>query len=119
MNGKGAKYEAQAADFLKAAGFEIVERNWACPMGELDIVARKDGRLVFVEVRARSGSGYGTPAESVTPAKRAKILKAAMAYIKAKRPGAEEYRFDVIAIVPGREPEHIEEAFTADGAGFF
>ncbi|MHB0995923.1 MAG: YraN family protein [Elusimicrobiales bacterium] len=119
MNRKGEAYEEQAACFLKAAGFEIVERNWACPMGELDIVARKDGRLVFVEVRARANPDHGTPAESVTPAKRAKIVKAAMAYIKARRPEAEEYRFDVIAIVPGREPEHIEEAFTADGAGFF
>lgn len=119
MNLKGAGYEAQAADFLKAAGFEIVDRNWSCPMGELDIVARKGGKLVFVEVRARSNPAYGTPAESVTPAKRAKLVKTAMAYIKAKRPEADEYRFDVIAIVPGEPPEHIEEAFTADGAGFF
>lgn len=119
MNRKGEPYEQQAAEFLEAAGFEIVDRNWSCPMGELDIVARKGGMLVFAEVRERSNPGYGTPAESVTPAKRTKILKAAMAYIKAKRPGADEYRFDVIAIVPGREPEHIEEAFTADGAGFF
>ena len=119
MNGKGEAYEEQAAEFLKAAGFEIVDRNWSCPMGELDIVARKADLLVFAEVRARSNPGYGTPADSVTPAKRAKIVKAAMAYIKARRPGAGEYRFDVIAIVPGGEPEHIEEAFTADGAGFF
>lgn len=119
MNRNGEKYEEQAAGLLKAEGFEIVERNWSCPLGELDIIARKGAALVFVEVRARSNPDYGGPAESVTPAKRAKIVKAAMAYIKARRPEAEEYRFDVVAIVPGREPEHIEEAFTADGAGFF
>lgn len=119
MNDKGAKYEEQAALFLKNAGFEIVDRNWSCPMGELDIVARKDGTLAFVEVRARSNPGYGTPADSVTPAKRAKLAKTAMAYIKARRPEADTFRFDVVAIVPGEEPEHIEDAFTADGFGFF
>ena len=118
MNDKGAKYEEQAASFLEDAGFTIVDRNWACPMGELDIVARKDDTLVFAEVRARSNPAYGSPADSVTPAKRIKIIKAAMAYIKARRPEAEAFRFDVIAIVPGEPPEHIEGAFSADGFGF-
>ncbi|HBA60758.1 MAG TPA: YraN family protein [Elusimicrobia bacterium] len=118
MNDKGARYEEQAAAFLEKAGFRIVDRNWACSMGELDIVARKGDTLVFAEVRARSNPGYGSPAESVTPAKRAKIIKAAMAYIKARRPEAETFRFDVIGIVPGEPPEHIEDAFSADGFGF-
>jgi len=119
VNDKGAKYEEQAAAFLKEAGFEILDRNWSAPMGELDIVALKDDTVVFVEVRARSNSGYGTPADSVTPAKRAKLVKTAMAWIKACRPKAESFRFDVIGIVPGSEPEHIEDAFSADGSGFF
>ena len=119
MNDKGAKYEEQAAAFLKDAGFEILDRNWSAPMGELDIVALKDDTVVFVEVRARSNSGYGTPADSVTPAKRAKLVKTAMAWIKARRPTAGSFRFDVIGIVPGSAPEHIEDAFSADGFGFF
>ena len=118
MNDKGAKYEEQAALFLEKAGFKILDRNWACPMGELDIVARKGDTLVFAEVRERSNPGYGTPAESVTPAKRAKIIKTAMAYMNARRPEAETFRFDVIGIVPGEPPEHIEDAFSADGFGF-
>lgn len=118
MNTKGAAYEAQAAAFLEAAGFRILDRNWACPMGELDIVAEKEGLLAFVEVRARANPGYGTPAESVTRSKQVKIIKAAQAYLKARRPEAESFRFDVIGIVPGREPEHIEGAFDAGGAGF-
>lgn len=118
MNDKGARYEQQAADLLKASGFEILDRNWSTPLGELDIVAKKGDTVVFVEVRARSNPAYGTPAESVTPAKRAKIIKAAMAYLKARRPRAESFRFDVIGIVPGAEPEHIEDAFSADGFGF-
>ncbi len=119
MNQKGAAYEEAAAVFLRAAGYEILDRNWSCPMGELDIVARKDGTVAFVEVRARSNPDYGGPAESITPSKKVKIIKAAMAYIKARRPEAEEYRFDIVGIVPGNEPDHIEGAFTADGAGYF
>lgn len=118
MNRKGEPYEEQAALFLRQSGFEILDRNWACPMGELDIVARKGGTVAFVEVRARSSSGYGLPAETVTRAKRAKIIKAAMSYIKARGLKAETLRFDFIGIVPGRAPEHIEDAFTADGFGF-
>ena len=118
VNKDGQKYEEQAALFLRAAGYEILDRNWATPMGELDIVARKEGTVVFVEVRARSNPDYGTPAETVTAGKRARIIKTAMAYIKARRPEAETFRFDVIGIVPGGMPEHIEGAFSADGFGF-
>ncbi len=119
MNKKGAVYEEQAAAFLKEAGFRILDRNWSCPMGELDIIASKGGTVVFVEVRARSGSGYGLPAETVNRAKRAKLVKTAMAYIKARGLKADTFRFDFVGIQPGRPPEHIEDAFSADGFGFF
>lgn len=118
MNRKGAAYEAQAAAFLKASGFEILDRNWACPMGELDLVARKGDTVAFVEVRARSNTAYGLPAETVTRSKRAKIIKTAQAWIKARGAKAETFRFDFIGITPGSEPEHIEDAFSADGFGF-
>ena len=118
MNNKGVQYEEQAALFLMEAGFEILERNWACPMGELDIIVRKGETVAFVEVRARSGSAYGLPAETVTRAKRAKIIKTAMAYIKARSLRADTFRFDFVGIVPGQAPEHIEDAFSADGFGF-
>ena len=118
MNKKGEKYEEQAALFLKEAGFEILDRNWSCPLGELDIIARKDGTVAFVEVRARSSAAYGLPAETVNRAKRVKIIKTAMAYIKARRLRPDSFRFDFIGIVPGQEPEHIEDAFRADGFGF-
>lgn len=118
MNGRGAAAEERAALFLKAAGYEILARNWACPLGELDIVARKGQSVVFVEVRSRASSAYGSPAETVTAAKRGRIIRTAQAYIKAARPRAEEYRFDFIGIVPGEAPEHIENAFGADGYGF-
>ncbi len=119
MNDRGREYEDQAAAYLKERGFKILDRNWSSPMGEIDIVAGKDGAVIFVEVRARSRSGYGSPADSVTPSKKAKIIKTAMAYIKARCPDAETFRFDFIGIVPGEAPEHVENAFSADGFGFF
>lgn len=118
MNGKGSPYEEKASLFLKKAGYEILDRNWSCPMGELDIVARKGGTVAFVEVRQRTSAAYGLPSETVGRAKRGKIIKAAMAYIKARSPQADTFRFDFIGFGAGEEPEHIEDAFSADGFGF-
>jgi len=118
VNKKGALYEEQAAAFLKEAGYEILDRNWACPMGELDIVARKGETVAFVEVRGRSSAEYGLPSETLNRSKRAKIIKTAMAYIKARSLRADTFRFDFVGIGPGRDPEHIEDAFSAEGFGF-
>jgi len=119
MNKKGEIYESQAAELLEKSGYRIAARNWVCyGIGEIDIVAVKDDVTVFVEVRARSNPTFGTPAESVTRVKRAKIIKTAEAYIKTFRPASGSFRFDVISIVPGSGAEHIENAFTADGFGF-
>lgn len=118
MNKKGQIYEEQATEFLIRNGYRIRARNWVCNrIGEIDIVAEKDSVTVFVEVRARTNKGFGTPAESITALKRAKIIKTALAYIKMFEPCTENFRFDVISIVPGEEPEHIKGAFTADGFG--
>ena len=59
----------------------ICARNWRCARGEIDLVAEKDGVLIFVEVRARRGDRLGTPEESITPAKRAKLIAAAQTYL--------------------------------------
>jgi len=117
MNTKGVIYEERAAAFLRAAGFEILDRNWACPLGELDIVARNKDTIAFVEVRARSNPAYGLPAETVTRAKRVKIIKTAQAWIKARGAKADTFRFDFIGITPDAGPEHIENAFNAEGFG--
>lgn len=68
-----------AADFLVAAGMEIIERNYRCPHGEIDIVARDEGTLVVCEVKTRRGRQYGSPLESVTPQK-AKRLRRLLGY---------------------------------------
>ena len=112
----GLKAEDMAAEYLRARGFKILDRRWACPLGELDIVASDSGTLVFVEVRARASSSYGSPLETVTGAKQKKVIKAALSYLKAKALKPEALRFDVIGFTgDGAEPEHIVNAFQADG----
>jgi len=114
----GRSAEDKAADYLRSLGYRIVDRRWACPLGELDIIAYDEDSLVFVEVRARTGVGYGSPAETVTRVKQAKLIKTAITYIKAKalRPGT--VRFDVIGFAAAGGPEHIVNAFQTSGYTF-
>jgi len=71
--GRGASRDL-CAGLLKAAGLRLIERNWRCRMGEIDLIAEESGTLVFAEVRMRQSGNYGGAAESVTAAKRARCL---------------------------------------------
>jgi putative endonuclease len=109
--------EQVAADFLINKGWDILERNVRSAYGELDLIARHGDIIVFVEVKARTGAGYGLPEEAVTQDKRDHLLRAIQAYWQAKD---EEpaWRVDVIAIQgrPGAKDvriEHFENAITA------
>ncbi|WP_043502144.1 YraN family protein [Georgenia sp. SUBG003] len=101
--------ERVAARYLDDHGIEVVERNWRCRYGEIDIVARDRAadELVFVEVKTRSGTGYGHPAEAVTRAKLARLRRLAGLWLGAHDARAREVRIDVVAIlVPsGGRPE--------------
>ncbi|MEG0620043.1 MAG: YraN family protein [Raoultibacter sp.] len=96
----GARGEHAAGLFLERRGYEIIERNWVCPGGEADIIARDDdGCLVFIEVKTRSDAEKGFPSEAVTAAKRARYEKIATYYL-AQHPLEDVYvRFDVVSIV--------------------
>lgn len=108
----GRRAEDLAAAFLAAKGFEIVERNFRAKAGEIDVVARDGDEVVFVEVRARSGRGYGGAAASVDAGKQRRVIRAARVWLAARGwEGA--CRFDVVALDAGRL-EHIPAAFTAD-----
>lgn len=97
MNGEGARAENLCADLLRASGLRVVERNWRCRHGEIDLIAEERGTLVFAEVRLRSGPGrFGGAAESVTAAKRSRLLAAARLYLM-RRPDV-ACRFDVFLI---------------------
>ncbi len=109
--------EDLAARHLTAVGMQVLDRNWRCPQGELDLVARdRDGTVVFIEVKTRSGIGFGSPAEAVSPAKARRLrLLACRWLLEHRQPGAADLRFDVVGIVraPGRVADlvHLRAAF--------
>ena len=114
-NSLGEMGESIAATFLKGAGFSIVERNFRCVCGELDIIARDGRTIVFVEVKCRNNQNYGPPQLAVTPFKQRQISKAALVWLSKRRLYDAEARFDVVAIVLHEsdlpEIEHIRNAF--------
>ena len=111
MNLAGARAEDLCAELMRGYGLRILERNWRCRLGEIDLIADEDGTLVFAEVRMRSPGKFGGAAESITAAKRARLVAAARLYL-ARRPEA-PCRFDVL-LVDGEPPrvEWIRAAFS-------
>ncbi len=97
----GRRGELLAAEFLKSRGYRIIEANFRTPRGELDIIARKEDYLVFVEVRTRHGATLGTPEESVTPRKKAKLVALAQAYLESHPAPEQPWRIDVVAVELG------------------
>jgi putative endonuclease len=93
----GQRGEDLAAAHLEERGYVVRERNWRCPAGEIDIVAQDGDCLVFVEVRTRRGRKYGTPEESVTPAKQAKLVELAQTYLQ-EFDWDGDWRIDVVAV---------------------
>ena len=88
-----------AAERLVREGYVILERNYRCSVGEMDLVAREEGVLVFVEVRTRSCEGFGSPLESVDFAKQRKLRDVARHYLRERRPFYRDVRFDVVGIL--------------------
>jgi putative endonuclease len=110
---QGAVAEELALRYLEARGLTLVARNFRCRLGELDLIMRDGGQLVFVEVRSRRHSRYGTPAESVTRTKQQRLLRTAAFYLQ-RRHLDQPCRFDVVAILQAEsEPqlEWIRDAF--------
>jgi putative endonuclease len=106
----GAAGEEQAAAWYRAHGYAVLHRNWRCREGELDLVARRGGELVFVEVKTRRTDRFGTPAEAVTRDKQRRLRALARAYLVSTDARAASLRFDVVSILGGRL-EVIQAAF--------
>jgi putative endonuclease len=98
----GARGEAVAARYLREQGYAVVEQNWRCARGEIDIVAREGATLVFVEVRTRTSSTTGNAEESVTPAKQRRLCELATTYLLRREEQMEPWdgpwRIDVVAL---------------------
>ena len=89
--------ESVAAEHLVAKGYQIVERNWRCRRGEVDIIAWAGEQLVFVEVKTRKGTGMGSPEEGLTPKKAEKLLELAQEYL-AELDLDPYWRIDLVAL---------------------
>jgi putative endonuclease len=111
----GSAAEARAASVLERAGFTVLERNYRCRAGELDIVARRERMLVIAEVRLRTGAAFGGAAASITAAKRTRIVRATRYLLRCQPSLAALYvRFDVMLLSAADGPiEWIEGAFEA------
>lgn len=97
----GNQYEALAAEYLQKDGYDIIERNFHCRQGEIDLIARDGEYLCFVEVKYRASGAFGNPLEAVAPGKQRRISRTALYYLAVK--GYEESqacRFDVLGISP-------------------
>ncbi len=107
--------EAIAVTFLKGIKYSIIEQNFRCKCGEIDIIARDGKTLVFVEVKTRSNAAFGVPQLAVTPFKQRQISKTALTWLAQKKLQDASARFDVIAILQRNqtvpEIEHIKNAF--------
>ena len=110
----GKEGERIAEQYLKRKGYKLVERNYRCSAGEVDLIVLDRRVIVFVEVKTRTGHGFGTPLEAVQPRKQRKMMQAAQFFLSQKKLHQRDARFDVVGISwPGREPviEHVENAF--------
>jgi putative endonuclease len=94
----GAYGERVAARHLEAGGMVVLDRNWRCREGEIDIIARDGDTLVFCEVKTRSGQGFGAPAEAVVPVKVRRLRKLALLWLDSSGVRPQELRFDVVAV---------------------
>lgn len=94
----GKRGENAAAAFLERSGYTIVERNWRCTYGEVDIVALDGDVLVLCEVKTRKGAGKGTPEDAVTQAKQRRYVKLAEAYLQYSGTEGVPVRFDVVTL---------------------
>jgi putative endonuclease len=101
--------EEIAKNFLVKSGYVIVARNYRCKLGEIDIIARDGDFHVFIEVKTRSNSTYGSPAAAVTPRKQRQICKTAQYYLAEHKLFETPARFDVVAIVIENDGQHLVE----------
>jgi putative endonuclease len=110
-DGLGRYGENVAASHLTAAGLTILERNWRCDIGEIDIVARDGDVLVVCEVKTRSGLGFGGPLEGVTARKAQRLRRLAMRWMSERQVRPADIRIDLVGVLQtghgAAEVEHV------------
>ena len=106
--------EDRACDYLLGLGYQILERNWRCRIGEIDIIAQDRDRFVFVEVKTRSADGFGHPFEAITPQKVARLRQLIAAWCENRQTSGIKVRLDAVSVLlrGGRvHIEHLKQVF--------
>lgn len=115
----GALGEDISCKYLSNSGYKVIERNFRCRAGEIDIIAIQDDTVVFIEVKTRSGGNYGSPSEAVSKSKQMKIIKTALFYMQKKKLLDNMCRFDVMEIIIDEDHNYninlIKNAFQYSG----
>ena len=111
----GRRGEQLAGEYLVGTGMVLVERNWRCALGEIDLVLREGSETVFVEVKTRAGLGYGHPLEAITAVKLARLRRLAGAWCEAHPDHSGGIRIDAVGVVAPRGGavivEHLRRVF--------
>jgi len=120
-NSLGKWGEDLACSYLLKNGYIILQRNYRCRFGEIDIIANKSSELIFIEVKTRTSIEYGYPSEAITYKKQMRYNKLAMCYLKETGRKSVSCRFDIIEVLVNRNKNtifinHIQDAFQASGA---
>ena len=110
----GRDAERTARAYLESCGYSVLETNFCCRGGELDLVCEDGEVLSFVEVRSRADERFGSPLETIDRRKRTRIVRAARAFLRARGIGRRAMRFDVVAIVGGQVVALVRDAFRVD-----
>lgn len=104
----GEQGEALAVRRLKKAGYQIIETNYRTRLGEIDIIAKENDTIVFVEVKSRRSVHFGSPKQAVTLQKQRKISMVALYYLKTTGRSAAKARFDVVTVISNRDRPQVE-----------
>jgi putative endonuclease len=108
----GQKGEQIACKALERDGYRIIEKNFRCRQGEIDIIAEKKGVICFIEVKARSSESFGLPEEAVTVWKQKRLLATAYVYLQNKKIRSKDMRFDVVSVdLNGERARILRNAF--------
>ncbi len=115
----GKSGEEAAVEFLKNSGYHILEKNYKTRLGEIDIIARDQDTLCFIEVKTRSSDRFGLPQEALSAFKQRQLTKATLSFLKEKKLLNQKARFDVVAIMASPDGSLqmrlIKDAFEARG----
>ena len=109
----GAAGEDATADWYSVAGYRILDRNWRCRDGEIDLVAARAGMIVFCEVKTRSSDRFGAPVEAVTHSKQQRLRRLASRWLQEHESHAPLLRFDVASVIVGRDGRPVVEVIEA------